>query len=444
MKNTNKDIIVVGFALFAMFFGAGNLIFPPFLGVISGESWTIGFAGFILADVGLALLAVAAAAQCGGDVNKILDRSGKALATMIGVAIMICLGPLLAIPRTAATTFEMGVQPIMGNAVSPVIFSIVFFALVLLLTIRPSKVVDIIGNVLTPALLIALAILIIKGIVTPLGEISPDALVQNVLAEGIAQGYQTMDALGAVALSTIVIASLHNKGYTDNSEKVKLTIKAGVVAGVALCLVYGGLTFLGATISKLYVGQDIGAISQTSLIVGITEQLLGYPGKVILGVIVALACLTTAIGLTSATGQYFTKLTNNKLKYEVVVIVVCVFSAVVSNFGVNTIIQFSAPILNIVYPVTILLVITTLFAKRIKNDNTVKGAAYITLIISILGVVNTLASAYGLPIHIPYLDVLPFASLGFNWIVPAIIGGIVGSFIKKPEAGFSIDTNKIG
>ena len=130
MKNTNKDIIIVGFALFAMFFGAGNLIFPPFLGLISGESWMTGFSGFILADVGLALLAIAAAAKCGGDVNKILGRAGKSLSKVVGIAIMICLGPLLAIPRTAATTFEMGVQPIIGNAVSPVIFSIIFFAIV--------------------------------------------------------------------------------------------------------------------------------------------------------------------------------------------------------------------------------------------------------------------------------------------------------------------------
>lgn len=430
MKNTNKDIIIVGFALFAMFFGAGNLIFPPFLGLISGESWMTGFSGFILADVGLALLAIAAAAKCGGDVNKILGRAGKSLSKVVGIAIMICLGPLLAIPRTAATTFEMGVQPIIGNSVSPVIFSIIFFAIVLLLTIRPSKVVDIIGKVLTPALLVALALLIIKGIITPLGQISPDTLVDNVFSNGVSQGYQTMDALGAVALSTIIIASLHNKGYESNSEKVSLTIKAGIVAGIALCFVYGGLTFLGATISQNFAGQDISSISQASLIVGITEQLLGYPGKAILGIIVSLACLTTAIGLTSATGQYFTKITNNKLKYEVVVIVVCVFSAIVSNFGVDTIIKFSAPILDMVYPVTILLVITTLFKDQIKNDNAIKGAAYVTLIISVLGVVNSLSSTYGLPVHIPFLELLPFAKLGFNWIVPAIVGGIVGNFVK--------------
>ena len=440
MKNTNKDIIVVGFALFAMFFGAGNLIFPPFLGVVSGGNWITGFLGFILADIGLALLAIAASAKCDGEVNKVLGRAGKSLSKIIGVSIMICLGPLLAIPRTAATTFEMGVQPVIGNTISPIIFSIIFFAVVLLLTIRPSKVIDIIGKILTPALLIALAILIVKGIITPLGQISPEKLVSNVFANGISQGYQTMDALGAVALSTIIIASLTAKGYKTNSEKISLTIKSGIVAGVALCFVYGGLTFLGATISKGFVGVDINSISQASLIVGITEQLLGYPGKVILGVIVALACLTTAIGLTSATGQYFTKLTKNKLKYEVVVTIVCVFSAIVSNFGVGTIIKVSAPILDIVYPVTILLVVMTLFSDKIKNDNIFKGAAYVTLIVSILGVVNSLAKTYGLPINIPYLSSLPFAPLGFNWIVPAIVGGIIGSFIKPSEC-LSIDAN---
>ncbi|MBQ1793910.1 MAG: branched-chain amino acid transport system II carrier protein [Peptostreptococcaceae bacterium] len=419
MNNKNKDIIVVGFALFAMFFGAGNLIFPPFLGVTSGQSWLTGFGGFLIADVGLALLAVAAAAKCGGDITKILHRSGNTLAKILGIAIMVCLGPLLAIPRTAATTFEMGIQPILGNSISPLIFSIIFFSIVLVLTIRPSKVIDIIGEILTPALLIALAVLIIKGIVDPIGTISPETMIDNVFANGVSQGYQTMDALGAVALSAILIASIHDKGYTKDSDKISISIKAGIVAAIGLCFVYGGLTYLGATVSNLYAGQDMNTISQTALIVGITESVLGGPGKIILGVIVALACLTTAIGLTSATGNYFSKLTNGKLKYEVIVTIVSVFSAIVSNFGVNAIIKISAPILSMVYPATILLVVMTLFSDKIKNDNAFKGATYVTIIISILTVMN-----------VPLMNNLPLASLGFNWIVPAIIGGVIGNFIK--------------
>jgi LIVCS family branched-chain amino acid:cation transporter len=433
MNKTNKDVVIVGFALFAMFFGAGNLIFPPYLGVVSGSSWLTGFGGFLLADVGLALLAVAAAAKCNGEIGKILGRPGKKLAIVLGSAIMICLGPLLAIPRTAATTFEMGVSPLVSGF-NPILFSVLFFALTFILTIRPSKVVDIIGQYLTPALLVALGVLIVKGIISPLGEINPTPMIEGVFAEGVKQGYQTMDALGAVALSSVIITSLVNKGYTDEKQKIKLTMKAGFVAAIGLFLVYGGLTYLGATVSKIY-GQDV---VRTSLIVEMTASLLGQPGKVILAAIVGLACLTTAIGLVSATAQYFEKLTNGKLKYETIVTAVCIFSAIVSNFGVSTIIQFSAPILTIIYPATVVLVLMTLFSANIKNDNAFKGATYMALLISVLTVVNDLGMS------VSFINKLPFASLGFNWIVPVLIAGIIGNFIPSGSNQENVDINKVG
>ena len=436
MGKTNKDIIVVGFALFAMFFGAGNLIFPPYLGVISGSSWITGFTGFILSDVGLALLAILAAAKCNGDINKVLGRSGKNLAIILGSAIMICLGPLVAIPRTSATTFEMGVQPLFSGF-SPILFSIIFFAATFILTIKPSKVVDIIGAYLTPALLVALAILIIKGIIIPIGEMSSTPLIENLFSEGIKQGYQTMDALGAVALSAVIITSLANKGYKDEEQKVKLTLKSGVVAAIGLVLVYGGLTYLGATVSTIY-GIDV---VRTKLIVEITASLLGTPGKVILAIIVALACLTTSIGLTSATAQFFEKITYGKLKYELVVTIVCLFSAIVSNFGVSTIIQFAAPILDIIYPATIVLVIMTLFGTKIKNDNAFKGATYTALLVSILTVANNMDI-----VNISFINELPFSTLGFNWIVPVLIGGIIGNLIpshSQRKKGLQIKNDRI-
>ena len=436
MGKTNKDIIVVGFALFAMFFGAGNLIFPPYLGVISGSSWITGFTGFILSDVGLALLAILTAAKCNGDINKVLGRSGKNLAIILGSAIMICLGPLVAIPRTSATTFEMGVQPLFSGF-SPILFSIIFFAATFILTIKPSKVVDIIGAYLTPALLVALAILIIKGIIIPIGEMSSTPLIENLFSEGIKQGYQTMDALGAVALSAVIITSIANKGYKDEEQKIKLTLKSGVVAAIGLVLVYGGLTYLGATVSTMY-GIDV---VRTKLIVEITASLLGTPGKVILAVIVALACLTTSIGLTSATAQFFEKITYGKLKYELIVTVVWVFSAVVSNFGVSTIIQFAAPILDIIYPATMVLVIMTLFGTKIKNDNAFKGATYTALLVSILTVANGMDI-----VNISFINELPFSTLGFNWIVPVLIGGIIGNLIpshSERKKGLKLKNDRI-
>lgn len=437
MKKQYLDTVVVGFALFAMFFGAGNLIFPPYLGLVSGNQWLLGYSGFVIADVGLALLAILAAAKCQGDINKVLGRSGKALSKILAVSIMICLGPLLAIPRTGATTFEMGVAPIIGGF-SPVLFSVIYFGLTLILTIKPSKVVDIIGQYLTPALLVALIFLIVMGIVSPLGDLNQPAMIDAIFAEGIYQGYQTMDPLGAIALSAVVMISLGQKGYTDESQKMKLTLQAGLIAGLVLIIVYGGLAYLGSTVAHQFEGINPADINQTALIVSITEQLLGQPGKIVSALIVGLACLTTSIGLVSATAQYFTEISNGKIKYETIVIGVCIFSAVVANLGVSTIIKFSAPILTIIYPATIVLVLMTLFNKQIKNDNAFKGATYIALIVSILTVVDSMG------IKMSFIDHLPFDNLGFNWIVPAIIGGIVGNFIpSKNHVEYNSENQKI-
>lgn len=425
MKKTNKDIIITGFALFAMFFGAGNLIFPPFLGLITGSSWLTGFIGFILSDVGLSLLAILAIAKCNGEVEKIFSRAGKKLSILLACAIMICIGPLLAIPRTAATTFEMGIQPIF-NGFNSIIFSIIFFGVTLVLTIRPSKVVDIIGSYLTPALLISLLVLIGMGVFNPLGRIDPST-IDGVFSEGIFQGYQTLDALGAVSLSAVIFTNIANKGYTNQEEKISITFKAGLIAGAGLFIVYGGLTYLGATVTTIFNSD----VSQASLIVSITDMLLGFPGKVILGVIVTLACLTTAIGLTSATGQYFSKLSNNKIKYEVIVTGVCLFSLVVSNFGVDKIIQFSAPILTVIYPPTIVLVVFTLIGQSIKNDNVFKFATYMALFMSILNIIE------GFGIKVPIIHSLPLDSLGFNWVVPVIIASLVGLAVKSKDSSMA-------
>ena len=431
MNKKNKDIVIVGFALFAMFFGAGNLLFPPFLGLITGDSWLTGFTGFILADVGLSLLAILSIAKCNGEVSKIFSRAGHKLSIALGCAIMICIGPLLAIPRTAATTFEMGVQPIFSGF-NPIVFSVLFFGVTLLLTIRTSKVVDIIGSYLTPALLIALLVLIGMGILNPLGNIQPST-IDGVFSEGIFQGYQTLDALGAVSLGAVVITSIANKGYTKKEEKISMTFKAGLVAGAGLLVVYGGLTYLGATVSTMFDSN----VSQAGLIVSITEMLLGFPGKVILGIIVMLACLTTAIGLTSATGQYFSKMSNNKIKYEVIVTVVCIFSLVVSNFGVDKIIQFSAPILTFVYPPTIVLIVFTLFGEFIKNDNVFKFGTYAALFISILNIM----SDFG--VNVPIINSLPLHSLGFNWVTPVIIASLIGLFVKSNNSKLNYDSEEI-
>ena len=418
-KGSFKDVIVFGFALFAMFFGAGNLIFPPYLGIITGPEWLTAFGGFTFADAGLALLAVMATAKYDGNVIALFKRAGLKLAIVLGCADILCIGPFLAIPRTGATTYEMGIMPLLGNTIPIAVFAAIFFIITYVLTIKPSKVVDIVGRVLTPALLIALAVIIVKGIISPLGPIVEEPMIQGVVGEGIAQGYQTMDAFAAIALASVLIVSLNEKGYNTVGDKLKAIMKSGVLACVGLALVYGGLCFLGATVSTMY-GVDA---QQSQVIVNITEGLLGQTGKVILAVCVALACLTTSIGLTSATGQFFEKLSGGKLKYKTVVLAVCIFSACMASIGVGGIIKVASPVLSIVYPPTIVLVILAFFTEKIQNDNVYKFAVYTSLIVSILTVIQS----YG--VAMPFLDYLPLKEFGFNWVVPVLIAGVIGHFV---------------
>lgn len=416
----NKDILIIGFALFSMFFGAGNLIFPPFIGMTSGSSWLTSFLGFVIADVGIILLSINAVAKAGSFQNVVF-KAGKRFGVSLEIIMMLCLGPILVIPRTAATTFEMSIIPI-TSSLNSVVFSIIFFGLTFILTIKPTKVMDIIGKFLTPVLLIALALLIGKGVLQPLGKlnnINSDGLFIN----GLTQGYQTMDALGIGGVTALIMSSFISKGYKDKKENISMTLKSAIIAGIGLILVYGGLAYLGATVSTVYDKS----ISQTALLVNITNSLLGRNGIIILGVIVAFACLTTAIGLTSVTAKYFEDVSNKKIKYSHLVTIICLFSAVASNLGVDKIISIAAPILTVIYPVSILLVFMSTFNKFFISPSVFKGAAFATLLISFLNVADSLGFT------INFIHKLPLSSLGFNWVIPAIIGGLLGKLIIKDK-----------
>lgn len=420
-----KDIVIVGFALFSLLFGAGNLIFPPYIGVTSGSQWLISFLGFLFADVGIIVLSIISVAKA-GSYQAVVQKAGKKFGVSLEVIMMLCLGPILVVPRTAATTFEMSIQPLFSS-VNPIIFSVLFFTLTLLLTIRPTKVMDIIGKFLTPVLLITLAILIIKGVISPIGDLNTNMDNNSLFSHGITQGYQTMGALGIGGVVALVISSFLDKGY-DNISSIKLTIKAALLAASGLILVYSGLAYLGATASNIYDSN----ISQTTLLVNISNMLLGNTGSLILAVVVAFACLTTSIGLTSVTGKYFEYVTNKKLKYEYTVVFICAFSTIVSNLGVDKIISISIPILTVIYPISLVLVIMSFLKNILNKDSIYKGAAYATLLTSLLTVIDSL----NLGLNIDFIHKLPFASLGFNWVIPAIIGGFLG-FILSTKTEFN-------
>ena len=418
-KKFGADSIVVGFALFSMFFGAGNVIFPPYLGFGAGTQWVNGFLFYFIADIGLALFALFTLLKVGGSEN-ITGRIGSVASNILMSAIILCIGPMVAIPRTAATTFEMSVAPLISG-VSPVIFSVAFFIVVLLLSIRQSAVIDVVGKVLTPALLIGLLVLIIKGSISPLGSIAnPHVDSSFVIVNGIKSGYQTMDVLAALAFGIIILKSAQEKGYSDARESSKMIRAAAVIAGVLLLIVYFGLTYLGATSASLF---SLG-ISRAELVIGIVERLLGKTGLVIFAVVVALACMTTAVALVSSAASFFEKLTKGRLSYATLVIIICVSSAVISNLGLDRIVAVASPILDIVYPPTLVLIALSWFGDRLS-----RGVYCWAVVGALISSVLSTLSLYG--VSVPIVNTLPLASLGLGWIVPAAGFGIVAYVISR-------------
>ena len=418
-KKLVTDSIVVGFALFAMFFGAGNVVFPPYLGMHAGEQWANGFLFYFIADIGLALVAMFAILHAGG-ADNITGRIGHVASKVLMCAVILCIGPMVAIPRTAATTLEMSVTPFFSG-MSPVVFSIIFFAVILLLSIKQSAVIDIVGKILTPALLIGLLILIVKGFVSPIGDIVDTGVsASEVTVNGIKSGYQTMDVLAAMAFGIIILSSADEKGYTDSKSAAKMIGIAAALSGVLLLIVYFGLTYLGATASTVFPTD----ISRANLVIGIVELLLGKAGLIIFAIVIALACITTAVALVSSAASFFAKLANDKISYSVFVVVICVSSAVISNLGLDMIIAIATPVLDIVYPPMLVLILLSWFGDKLHKSVYVSSVAG-SLIASVLAT----ASLYGM--NVPVIDSLPLASLGLGWLTPAALFGLVAYLVSK-------------
>jgi len=358
MNKKTFDIGLVGFALFAMFFGAGNLIFPPYMGFLSGSAWSMALIGFLITGIGMPLMGIIASAHAGGSVEHLAGRVGPRFARILSIVIILAIGPLLAIPRTAAVTYEMGILPNLPW-VSRAVGSLIFFAITFFFALNESKVVDKIGKILTPFLLITLLFIILKGIFFPLAEPSQGSL-SNPFSSGFREGYQTMDAMASIVFAEIIIATLVFKGYKKIKDQVKMASLAGLIAALGLGFVYGGLMYLGATSRSLFPA----GIERTELLINIAYQILGNTGKIALGLAVSLACLTTSIGLTATVADYFSSITKGRLKYKFICVVTVLFSGVFATVGVNKIVQIAVPFLVMVYPVAIILILFTILGGK--------------------------------------------------------------------------------
>ena len=422
MKDNSKPkakgpiIITMGLALFATQFGAGNLIFPPFLGRETGSNWLIGFAGFFIMDVGLAALAIySVVANRKGTVDGVTNKLGAIPGKVFVSIILLLLGPIICIPRTSATTYEMGIKGLLPG-VPLWAFSLLFFIVTAVLALNPSGVVDIIGKFLTPLLLLVMIVLIVLGIVNPIGApIATKDLVP--FQTGITNGYQTLDGIGGVTVTIILIIAAKKYGYTERNEVKKLVAGADIISATLLGLVYGGLSYLGASTAS---DSHFDGLAQAPLLIAITNKLLGGWGVIALAIIILLACLTTSIGLSSVIGDYFAGLSNGKVSYRTVVLVTIGFSFFMSNLGLDKIIALAAPILSAFYPPLIVLVIFALLDKWITSKYVGGIAAYTVFFTSLLSVLH----GFGLPFD--FIKLLPFTKLELGWVVPAIVGALIG------------------
>ena len=422
------DIMICGFALFAIFFGAGNLIFPPYLGVISGNNWGIANIAFLLSDPLLPILGVIVTALLGGQAIDLGKRVSKHFSIIIGAISIILIGPLFAVPRTGATTHEIFVQSFVPTA-PQWITSLIFFGLTLYIAIHSHTVIDAIGKYLTPILLIILLLVFIAAVVQPNVGFQTTTSA-GLFSQSFKEGYQTMDALGAALMAGVVISDLTRRGYTEKKEQHQMMFGVGIVSFILLALVYSSLTYAGATVSTVYDST----IQRPALLIGLIEQLLGSFGKVAMGIAVSFACLTTSVGLITTCGHYFSTLTNGKLEYKKIVVVSVVLSFLLSLLGVDALLQLAVPVLSAIYPMVIALIFLSIFDRYIVYNWTYTGAVVGAFFIGGIQAIHLFSQMQGgnfLSGLADWTNTLPLHQFGFEWLVPAIIGSVVFTVISK-------------
>ena len=418
MKKQKKDIFIVGLALFGSYFGAGNLIFPPLLGFISGSQWSLAAIGFCVSAVLMPVVGLYVISKNGGSLEAMTEDIHKNFAKFLLLFIMLFAGNI-SVPRTGAVAYELGFK-----ALFPGVPIIGYFAIALYFSLDVSKMINKVGKFLTPVLVVVLLGIIIKGVLTPVG--SPIAPQQTgVFTHSFLEGYQTGDLIVSYLIGTVFIGDIIHRGYKTSGERNKLTAYCGVIALILLAVIYVGLIYLGASVSSYYPKD----IERSQLLLGIAERVLGKNGMLFLSIAVVLACVTTAIGQITSIANFFHDFSNGKIPHKLAALVFAVLGATIAVLGVEKIIYFATPIYKGVYPSLIVLMILGIFRKYIPNKQSFRYALVFTLVVSIL---EAILSVLNVAVIKTFIDILPLSDLGFAWILPATLGFIVGA-IKGNE-----------
>lgn len=413
-KLRGKKLLLLGFTLFSMFFGAGNLIFPPHLGAQAGTNFWPAFAGFAVSAIGLPIAGVAAVARAGG-LDKLAARVHPAFALVFTILVYLSIGPCLAIPRTASTSFEMLVPLLGGGRGLQLGYSIVFFAAAFLVALHPEKLTDRLGRILCPTLIVLILVLFSGCLLHPVSAQygTPSAAYASLPAlQGILGGYQTMDTLAGLNFGAVIALNIQALGVTEEKAIRQGTIQAGVLAGGLLLVIYAMLGHVGALTGAAYPDCATGAETLSLL----ADALFGRAGQALLAAIFLIACFNTCVGLISCVGQYFHTLLPH-IPYPAIAGFFAAASMFISNIGLAGIIRLSTPVLNALYPVAIVLIALSFLPACFQKQRVYVGTVALTAAQSILA---------ALPFSAGFANALPLGSSGFGWVLPAMVGLLAG------------------
>lgn len=428
---TISETAAVGSMLFGLFFGAGNLIFPVFMGQAAGANVWRAVIGFLITGVGIPLLGVAALGMSRSDgLFQMSSKVGRGYGYFFTILLYLTIGPFFAIPRCASTSFSVGIKPMIDDGTAKWlvwIFSLLFFAAVLWFSLRPGKILTWVGKILTPLFLAALGLLIVAALISPIGsagDVAPEASYESgAVFQGFLDGYNTMDALAGLAFGIVVITAIRGLGVEDPAAIAGNTITSGFFGCVIMAVIYAALALIGAQSRTVY---PLSADGGEALYV-IATHYFGKVGGIILAVIVTLACLKTAVGLITSCGEMFRELFPRGPKYPVWAVGFCVVSFLISTIGLSAIIGWSLPVLMFLYPLAMTIIMLALSGRLFGHDRRVYACTTaFTLIAAIPDLTGSLP--HGLS-DAPVIrtvnkigDMLPLADIGLGWVCPALVG----------------------
>lgn len=410
-KNMFKDILITGFAMFAIFFGSGNLIFPPQVGLLSGEYvfWAIG--GLALSGILFPMLAVAAVGNVGyglQDMMKHVTSWWHYLYMGLGLLVVI----FGTIPRCGGVAYETGFEGIFGSlpVYARILFLLIFFGVSYYFAMNKSNVIDRIGKYLTPILLITLLVIILLAIFQPMGAIGGGLQEsgQEAFLSAFLTGYNTGDVGTGIICAGIFIAAFREKGYTGKEEYKKMMFGIIVIGFLLLFIVYGGLAYLGAQGGSDYPAD----VDTTYLLTDLVRRLAGSGGSIVLSLAVIFACLTTAVGMIATTGQWVEEWTKGKIPYKWASLIITIAIFLVSSTGVSNVLTISGPIFTILFPMSVVMMILGLFKKFVPNDGAWKGAVIVSAVMSLFDALNVAQSSGLIPIDVSGIMNIIYKKIG--------------------------------